>query len=167
MRSVILTGVLMVNALAGAAHAQARWTFERMTDPMNDQVRGIATVRSGDYTLIVKCDYGMGVYATMHARQAALERNYLGETRFRGSTSIMLRFGSGQPTTVEWEGTDGYYGNFDYEDVAMFARDLMSADRLAIRIPERRGRYADVTFPLTGSRAAITNVYRACGKPVP
>mgnify|MGYP003648791695 CR=1 FL=1 len=150
--------------LAEPASAQSRWRFQRLTEPMTDQVRGVASIKAARYTLVVKCDFDGEVYVDLFDEAAAL---YGLSSRPRKHEAIMQRFGNGDPISQDWRGGSGAYLLLGDVAVTSFVRSLMSSDRLALRIPETFGRPTDVTFPLAGSSAAISSVYRACGKIVP
>lgn len=162
MKIAVLTIVFAL--LAEPASAQSRWRFERLTEPMTDQVRGVASIKSGRYTLVVKCDFDGEVYVDLFSEAAAVYG--LGSRRTEPQ-AIMQRFGTNDPVTQDWRGGGGAFLLFGDVAVTAFSRSLMSSDRLALRIPETFGRPTDVSFSLTGSSAAISNVYRACNKRIP
>lgn len=150
--------------LAEPASAQSHWSFRRLTEPMTDQVRGLATTKSDRYTLVVKCDFDGDVYVDLFSDAAALYG--IGSRRLE-PRAIMHRFGSNDPVTQDWRGGLGSFLLLGDVSVTAFVRSLMSSDRLALRIPETYGDPTDVSFALRGSSAAISNVYRACNKRVP
>lgn len=165
-----LIGLSFGSLIAVDASAQDAWQFRRAADPMTDEVRGIASVKSGEYTLVLKCDFGTpGVYADLYsarARQAG--RSLRGDAPMtpRGTTSIMERVDSGRPDTRDWLGEWGEYLLGD-QGTADLAKKIMTGGRLAVRIERGASGHTDVTFSLAGSASAIRSVYRACRVPVP
>lgn len=162
----ILVAAALVLAAPNVEAQSSDWTFKRLVDPMTDKVRGIAMVEASDYTLVVKCDYSdQSVYIDLYGRVSII----LG----RGNSALtpkqlMIRFDSQQPQDSTWMagGSDNYLLT-RAEQVEAFSRSLMTSSRLVVRLPERYGRQTDLVFPLRGSTAAVANVYRACGRPLP
>ena len=162
----LLSGAILI---AGDAHAQSGgWSFERLVDPITDEVRGIAVVTSGEYSLVLKCDYGgEGVYADLYRRRARQASQLYGATTRRPTTttSIIERVDQEEPRSNTWIGDSGEYLQGSNE-TRSFAAKLLTGRRLALRIPNY-SRSDDVIFSLVGSSNAITSVYRACRQPIP
>lgn len=168
--TIAFLGLLVGCLVVGGASAQETWRFRRSVDPITDEVRGFATVSSGEHTLVLKCDLGsQGVYADLFSRRARQASMYQhGDTPpvRRGRTSILERIDTGQPMSRSWIGEFGEYV-LGAEETAGFARQLMDGGRLVLRIESRSGGDTDVIFTLVGSSNAIRSVYRTCGVPVP
>lgn len=150
---------------AGAAYRSSNtstaWSFRIMTDPISDKVRGIASVQSERYSLVVKCDFqARGVYVS-------LNREPLGFAWHRGA--ITHRFDQLVPITSEWSRVGDSLNIFDTENVSAFVAGARNSNRIVLRIPENFGtdRYSDVIFSGRGASVSISQVYRACDERLP
>lgn len=175
MRVIVATLVLL--ALAEPVTAQsARWRYERLVDPIDDRVRGIASIESAPlprrlsaeqvlassglhgrptYLLMVKCDFGsQQMYVSLAPPFGATRRG----------AAVTTRFDRDEPEVFQWTPSGSTLNLFSPDDVALFVARARTADRIVVRV-EGGGATETTIITGAGSAAAIASAYRACGHP--
>ncbi len=177
MRVILATLVLL--AVAGPVTAQsARWQHERLVDPIDDRVRGIASIESAPlprrfsaeqvlasssldsrptYLLMVKCDFGsQQMYVSLVPPFGATRRN----------ATVTTRFDRDEPSAVRWTPSGSTLNLISPDDVSLFVARARTANRIVVRV-EGGGPTETAIISGAGSATAIASAYRACGSPVP
>lgn len=157
----LLCACVALFAMSSPVSAQSgQWSFRAMTDPITDKVRGIGTVASDGYLLMVKCDFEYpGVYVSLAGPGAGFFRN----------KDITYRFDSNQPVTSNWIKSNNALILGTDVGVTAFVRGARPASRIVIRIPgvSASSQPDDVIFSGAGASATIAQVYRTCGQALP
>jgi hypothetical protein len=132
---------------------------EVVRDPITDEIRAYATVRDGGERLVVSCapaDYD-GARVTFHSRRWLARGNL-----FTGERRVTYRFDELPPVRSMWdvEHRRGRIGDDDKVDA--FLRDLVTSERLVIRVRDVEYHVYDMTFRLVDVRPAVEQALAAC-----
>lgn len=153
--------LFMALALSAIEPPPRPMEVEVVRDPITDEIRAYATVREGGNRLVVSCapaDYD-GPRITFHSRRWLARGNM-----FTGERRITYRFDDLPPVRWTWdvEHRRGRIG--DDDKVNAFLRDLMTAERLVIRVRDIEYHVYDLTFRLVDVRPAVERALAACAE---
>jgi len=151
------TSLMLAALLAGGEPMTAEVSRNRITD----EVRAVATLRSGDHRLEVGC--------TPHEARRIWVQLYsnrwfrIGDPLDQG-LFFTHRFDDGEPGRYKWRVNERRATLVGRSRVEPFIRWLLQSDQVILRAPGPEGRRYDVTFRIEGARAAIDEALQACGE---
>ena len=147
-----MLGLLLIGA------AQTGWLVTEKPDPMNDQVRVVATLRGDNADLVFICGGGRAPVL-----RYASDEFLGGRGGQRAGRDFTFRFDAAQPVPTRWWYFDSFAEPQNTKDAVAFVTKMIQSSKLAIRAVRYDGYYVDSTFDLTGTPQALDQAFRACG----
>lgn len=143
------------------AETIGEWTLRTIVDPITDEGRMVATLKTGEDTLAVKCDTPGPRSVYIHW----IASEYLGGRGGRfGSRPMTYRFDQSSPVTESWAYDGRSAIQTDSRRALAFVQALSASERVVLRGSDYRGSEKTAIFTAVPADTArvVARVYETC-----